>query len=603
MPSSTQTASFDSETNAASGYTAKNYASSTSIVLDSSPARSGYYYFAKPFAANATIVSATLTLYQKGVAAGGTRTLTVQRAATAWTESKITHANKPAVVGLTATRALGNGGVDGRAWTFDVQPLLSQVAAGGVWFGFKVTSDISTALSFFTKNYTKFRPTLTIEWSTGPATPNELHPSNGRAISGARPLLRFGSATAAAQIASYQVQINTSDVWTSPATDTGQVFSAEAQHLVTADVAAGVLQYWRVRVWDANGVASAWSASTSFIRTAKSALAITFPAASPNNFVNDATPPIDWTFAGTQTKFQVAIVDAANPAIIYHNSGVKTSAALSYELPNGVLTATASEYLLVIRAWDNVARESIPGDPAYVEAIRAFTFELSATVDPVTGLVAMVQDLTPFVTFAWTSAVTPDAFRFFVDGKVSGRALDPVDVLESGTSYSHTLTGLSPRRAHSVVVARVVNKVTSSANAATSVITEPEGIWLSELDGSNAVCILTDDNLGTWDTAEVSAAYKPIGTRYSVPLTQTLGARNGNISGALLGEQAAFPTLTIDDWCERAEDLADPAGQLLRLALTDTAVTVCVQKMLIQPANEDGDVGISFEFYEQPKAS
>ncbi len=600
MPTSTQTASFDSETNASKA--TKNYAASKAMVVQSSPLHNGFFYFAKPFGAGNTIVSATLTLFQKGVAAGGSRTLTVQRAATAWTESKLTHNNQPAGTGATATAVLGNGGADGRAWTFDVQPLLSEVSAGGVWFGFKVTSSNATALGLFMKNNTKFRPTLTITWSTGPAQPTELHPSNGRAISGARPLLRFGSAGAASQIASYQLQMHTSDVWTAPATDTGQVFTSLAEHLVTADVAPSVLQYWRVKVWDVNGVASPWSPTASFIRTAKSPLAITFPAVAPDNFVNDATPPIAITFGGTLTKQQYLIVDPANPATIYHDSTVIPSAALSYSLPDGVLTATARSYRLVVRAWDNVTRESIPGDPAYVEAFRDFTFELSNTVSPVTGLVAMVQDLTPFVTTAWTSATTPDAFRFFVDGVVFGAEIAPAAAFISGTSYQYVLTGLKPRSAHVIEVVRVVNNVTSSGNPAVSVRTGPEGIWLSELDGSNPICILTDGDRGTWTSGETSAVYKGINSPYSVVLTQSLGGRNGSIDGLLVGDQGDFPTVSIDDWTERAAALSNPAGQRLRLALTDTALAVCIRQMSPLVADEYGDVPISFEFYEQPEA-
>lgn len=600
MPSKTATASFDTESNASLATT--NYALAKTIKLQSSPVHNGFFYFVKPFpATGATIISATLTLYQQGVAAGGTRTLTVQRVSKAWTESKLNHSNQPTVTGATATSVLGNGGVDGRAWVFDVQPLLAQVASGGVWFGFKVTSNVTTALAMFSKNNTLFRPTLSIQWSTPPATPSNIHPSNGRAVSIARPTITFGGATLDATIGSYRLELNTSDVWTTPAYDSGQVFSAVPEHALTSDVAANVLQYGRVMVWGPDGVASAWSATFTFIRTAKGTLSITFPAASPNNFVNDATPPIAATFSGTLVKYQAFVTDPNNAAKVYWDSGVVPAASIDFTLPEKVLTAVASLYRLTLRAQDNVSREGTPGDPVYVQAQRDFTFELSNTVSPVTGLTITSQPLNHLADATWTSATTPDYFRLFVNGSPVGGYIDPLDVYISGTSYAMTLANLKPDLTQTVTIARVVNKVVSSGNPSISITPNPEGIWLSGTDGSNPVCISNGEVIGTWDTTEISDVVQGINATYPALITQTLGAKTGSVTGVLT-DQVGIPGVSIATWESRANALANPAGQLLRLALTNTNIAVRIYKVNIDPAEEHGDIGIAFSFIQQADA-
>ena len=50
----------------------------------------------------------------------------------------------------------------------------------------------------------------------------------------------------------------------------------------------------------------------SFSRAAKGTLTITNPAASPNNFVVEATPPFIHTFAGTQVAWRKWITEQAD---------------------------------------------------------------------------------------------------------------------------------------------------------------------------------------------------------------------------------------------------------------------------------------------------
>lgn len=597
MPSLVQTAAFDAETNATAP--TKPLGTGKTILLQSTPAHNGFYFFAlSAIPARATIVSAVFKLYQKGVAAGGSRTLAGQRAATQWTESKLVATGQPAGVGSTAGCTFSTAGVDGREWALDVQPLIQEVANGGVWWGLKVTSNNATALAFYSKDNTKFRPVLEVTWTVGPDKPSNISPRNGRAISIARPTIRFGSATGAGQIGSYRLELNTSDSWGSPAYDTTQVFSGTPEHTLTSDVALNVLQYGRVMVWDANGVASAWSDTFTFIRRAQSAAAITLPAASPNNFVNDATPPLAGTSAGTVTKFQFLIVNPADPSQIYHDSGVITSSTLAYTPPEGVLTSLTTNYRLYMRVWDNIDRETIANDTAYVEVFRDFTFVLSNTVDPVTNLNVSTQEPSHLATATWDSATAPDYFRAMIDGQMSGPAILPGDVFLGGTSYRLVMANLRPRRGQAVSIVRVVNGVASALNPVKAVDTAPEGIWLSAKDGSNPVCISNGEDIGSWDTTEISEIVQGVGADFPALLTQTLGARTSTHSG-WLKKQHDIPDVEPEDWETRLKALADPPGQLVRLALTNTNLAGCIYKLIPHPADENGDIEVEFEFVEQ----
>ena len=55
-------------------------------------------------------------------------------------------------------------------------------------------------------------------------------------------------------------------------------------------------------------------------------------------------------------------------------TGKITSTVNEVTPPAGVISSPDSTYSVALRVWDTKQRESIPGDPAYVEVVRAFTF-------------------------------------------------------------------------------------------------------------------------------------------------------------------------------------------------------------------------------------
>lgn len=563
------------------------------------PAVRTWLYFALPPAVQGdTIISATLKLYQIGSASGGSRTLSVVRAAAAWTASTITHNTQPTATGSVATKTLGDGGATGRVWDFDVTALIQAVANGAPWYGFRVTSNNNTALSLVSRLGTAaYRPTLEITYAPNVDPPGDLRPDHGNAVSIARPTLQWTPLVD--ELDSYQTQVSTTSDFSSfvGGEDSGQVFSTDPEHTIGFDLTPGTTYYWRVRVWNSAGVQSDWSTTAEFTRTAKPTLTIDNPAAPASNFVTESTPPFAWTVSGgTQVKYQVQVWRSTT---LLHDSNERNGADGDYTPPTLSLNTT-NTYRLVVRIWDDVARQATPGDPPYVEATRDFTFVQQNTVTPVSTIVA-ASGVSPWPEVTVTRATAPDFFQVFSGGVPVTGLIEPSDVFVSGTTYTITVRSLDPFTTYPAIsVAAVVNGVTSSANPTVSVRTEPEGIWLCDEDGNNPVCILSDASTGQWRTSETSAVHQPVGSPYSVVIYQSKGARNGTVEGFLVGDQPDLEDIDIDEWEARFRALTEPPGQKLILSLTDTTLPVYLRVPLLAPATEEGDIPVSFEAYERP---
>jgi len=263
--------------------------------------------------------------------------------------------------------------------------------------------------------------------------------------------------------------------------------------------------------------------------------------------VEDATPPISWTFTGeTQSAYQIQIKHKANGIeIIDWDTGKITSTITSLTVPAGVINEPSSTtYTLTLRIWDTEQRENTPGDPPYVEIVRDFTFVPGATTGT-TGLTA-VQDASgkPKVTLTWTAATFPDRFNILRNGKIIAAALDPNDTFVSGTSHSWTDYTPSPKRALTYQVQRVVNNIASASNASAVVTVNSRGIWLQEpISGLSLFIAGKEDQDFELDATE--AVLRPIAPD-SVPIgiNQSLGGLSATISGLLVD----YGGLTAQQW-------------------------------------------------------
>lgn len=582
----------------------RNYAGLTYLTVSNagSNRRIFYIYFSRPFPLGATIVSATLKFYQTASATGGSRVLDTRLLAGPYQESKLTWDNRPSSVGATASSgALGDGGGVGREWPVDVTALMQSVSDGAGWYGLSVATTNTTPLSFFSREAAQFQPILEIEWADEPGIPSVLAPSNGRAVSVARPILRFdfSDVSGDTSMAGYQLQMNLgAEDAVSPDYDSGVVAANVPEHLVTFDVAAAEVWFWRSQTQDAAGLWSGWSDWVSFTRTAKPTLTITNPAVAPDDFVSESTPPISWTATG-QVAYQVFITDPVDTTEVLWTSGKVTSTDNSVTLPDLVtpILSPGGTYSVTVRVWDGVERESTPGDPVFVEASRVFTFDLSVSVTPVSSFTVTGAAPRPEAVLGWTRATAPDSFTILRDGVTVAENLVPADLLVSGTTYEYVDTAAPPRGAgHEWSVLAVVGGVSSDSNPTASLTLSPEGIWLSKPDGSLSLLIGGDGF--TAEPHEDSTVHSPLGATNPVLITQAIHGRRGHVDG-FLRAHGDVPGVSVADWLEMWDTIRSVPGQTLNLVLSDTAMKVFIHNALTAPAEEFADsIPIAFDYCE-----
>jgi hypothetical protein len=331
---------------------------------------------------------------------------------------------------------------------------------------------------------------MEIEWTTAPGKPTDLKPSGGRAVSLAKPVLAWTFVDSKGEFQSqYQVQIDDDSGFAAPLYDSGYIVSTEWEHDLSLTAFAGLanddVRYWRVRVKDNYGLESPWSDPVSFARKTKGALVITNPPDEPNNTVEETTPPLQHDFTGRTQKLAQWFIQKLDDDewVTVLNSGRVATTEETYTPPAGKIVSTVDEYREVLRVWDDVARESTPGDPAYVQLIRYFTYVRSGTPAPVETLDVSNGggDDAPGVLLEWTRTLQPDFFSIMVDGRQVAR-VEAADVLVAGDDYRYVLYLINPRKTHSFEVEAVVLDAGkykhSDGNPIVNFKPEPTGYWL-----------------------------------------------------------------------------------------------------------------------------
>lgn len=561
--------------------------------------RQAFVYFNRPFPLGVTIASATLRLTQQRAAdVSASRTLTAAPVVASWLESKITWNNAPGVGTPTASSAAQTGtGTAGRVIEIDVTAIMQAVANGAAWYGLRVVSNDANILPLFSREAGQGAPTLEVTWSDAPQTPTRLVPSAGRAVSVARPVLSWD----ATELAAYQVQLNGSDSWGSPATDTGEVAADLPQYALTSDIAIDAVLWWRVRYKNTAGLWSEWSDGASFTRKALPTVTITNPATSPNNVVTEPTPPFAWTAAG-QVAYRLLVTDAVDPTQVFFDSGKVTSTSTTATPSNDLTLATGRDYRLEVRVFDNVAREATPGVPIYAVAERVFTFALSESTDPVFDLSGSQVDERPWWSMSFKDNTAADQYLFLRDGQPVA-LLDAADVFVDGITYEWVDREASPRTSHQWEVRRVVNGETSQDNPVSSGTITALGAWVSTLDGSHIV-MLAGEGPVRWDADELVELYRPYGGSAVHIVTGAVFGRSGSASGAL----RAYDGRSFADEAAELAALRDrdayPYGTPLILTLSDTSTRIFWYDVVQDERDEfSDDIGLRFRFCELPRVS
>lgn len=583
----------------------KNYASADAIGLRTGSGVSAYGWMKLTSSLNlppsAALTLGKIRLYNRD-AWSGSRTLTIELVTTAWDVSKLTWAKSPTVTVVGAVSVTKSSPAKGAEWLFDVLPLVAGPIAAGTFYGLRVRTS-STVREYLTSTESRIgnKPTFEFEWTTAPATPAALNPSQARAVSLARPTFQFDyrDASIGSAMAAYQLQLNYGSAsFVSPSFDSGTVASSRPEHTFTTDLTPDTSFFWRVRVKSATEW-SDWSAPAESIRKAKGVVTITAPAESPLNIVAEYTPPKAWTFSGTQAAYQVIDTDSANTSIVYADSLRQPGTASTYSSPvpqvfTGGLART------VVRVWDNIARADTPGDPSYSVAARTFTLEYESSVSPVTNFSAVPSASTPVVALTFDRSTAPDSFTILRDGLPWQVGLEPGDLLTSATHYAYIDTTASPRTPHTYTVVAVVNNVGASDSPTQTVSIEPMYIWiLDERDPSWSVALAGQEG-GAWGLGEQSQMIEIIGGDRLLLQSQAMRGYEGSVSGGLYSSLPGVSGLTAQEMRARVWDMKRNPTRIYRLVLSDINIPVIVRNVNVAPTpHAELDYQVSLEFYQQ----
>lgn len=536
-----------------------------------------------PVKKNATVLEGQLVLKQVGTFAG-TVTVTVQRAAEDWSAPRANWNNKPTGVPGATTSLTKTNPPAGTLWVFDIGSLQQAIANGAQDHGYIVESNSTTELKFLSMNASGNRPYLSVAWTTRPEKPTQLRPARG-VVSTSHPVLScdFTDKSGSRQMNAIQVQIDAAGDFTGPDWDSDLVPTDEPQlDLADTDYPGlpnGETTFWRVRVQDGAGLWSLWSDPGTFTRRTKGVLTLTNPAAAPNNKVFEFTPPIGWTFTGTQTHYRVMVAPAGRPKRILYDTEKVRSTENSHALPKGILRDDRS-YIVTVQVWDNyVDREATSLDPVYVEQQRTFTVDFDATVAAPSALVAVRADPAPWVDVTWTRSTAPDSWTILRDAAAIETDLEPADVVDlDGLTYTWRDYTARPEVEHRYRVRSEVNGRLSLAGPIHDLVPACVGIWLADPStGQEVVLGGKDFDATSTDQAET---FTVIGSTDVIRSVMGLNGMTLTFSNLMLRSRDGF---TWNELEETLYDFKSRATDTYRLAFGDLNIPVVLGDITIKP--------------------
>ena len=571
-------------------YPNATYVAATRLQVKSGTHES-FIFFRSPVPPKADMtVSSAIQRIRNAAAQTGSVTLSAQRVGASPKWLRLTWNNRPGVIGSPASQTISNPGAVW--WEIDVTAHVQAIANGSPNYGWKLTTTFATLLRLCSLNSDVYKPTLVVEWTDKPDTPTVLHPVNSKIVETDKPVVRmtYSDPGGDDELDAVQVQIDAAGNFVSGIDfDSGWVTSTtpelDLSTTAYAGLADGATTTLRARVRDEAGGISDWSDPVTFSRDNKGTLAITSPAATPNNFVDEFTPPIAWTLTGeTQKSYRVMIAKVSRPHTWIYDSGRITSTATEHTLPfrwNGRRVLFDDEsYIVYVRVWDAKDRCGL----TYVQATRTFTVQYDGTLAPITDFTASTPSSgAPWVTLQWDRATTPDQWVIVRDGEVIEKEDIATDLLVSGTTYRFIDRTARPLVEHEYKI-RAVDIVTAvrkmAAGSPTVTITPvAQGIWLTNNGGSLEVHLYGED-VENVEYGEDSTSYVPIGGDAAIKITSGLQGMKGVITG-IIGDTTGR---TWDSYKQDLLQMKAAPATTYRLAFGDENIPVVLRDVSVSPA-------------------
>jgi hypothetical protein len=451
--------------------------------------KESYVRFKSPAPSKAKVATTYLYLTQIGAVAG-TNTIAIAPLAEDFGTKQVTWATKPSAGGAAnITTLTKTAPPSGTVWKFDITTFMQDVANGAPNRGLRIRTQTAAEVVFASSEAEGDRPYVEVEWSTPPSKPVALSPSFA-AVSVDKwvQTVDFVDRNGTDALVSVELQIDPttdfagSDLWSAVVATT--IPKVDLALTTYPGLAAGATTNVRARVTDSSGGTSPWSDPVTVSRVAKGTVAITAPGASPNNFVQELTPPITWTVAGmVQDRYRVLVFRTSDPKKILLDTGPVKSTAQTYTIPKKVLTDGVG-YTVTVQVWDNVVRESAGSDTAWVEASRDFTVTYSATVAAASALTALPSTGgSPSVDVKMTRATSPDSWT--IQRQEAGGSwvtvdtdVVPADIATSSTTWVYRDSTARIGVAYTYRAKAEVNGVLSTTDPTASITLSAVGIWL-----------------------------------------------------------------------------------------------------------------------------
>lgn len=538
---------------------------------------------------NATVIGAYLTVYVRGGWTPATA-ITARRITQGWRVGRVDWTTRPSSTTTGQAQLTTDPSLpDGAAVVFDVTTIVQAWVSGKANYGFRLSLDSATTnRDIYSNDFgdQSLRPSLDIEFATPPDAPTNLRPGGARGHSGSKPLLLWDGDLPT----DVEVQLDDDPAFGSPLWSTGWVANAERSYDPAALTALtdNTLYYWKVRVRDANGIASAFSSVDSFYYRTLGTLAISAPAGPT---VTTSKPTVTWSLTG-RTQAAVDVLVYADGVLAYRRGRFATTGT-SFTLPAGIITSPSVTYTIEVRAWDNLPREATGTDLDYAVDTVDVTLATGATVAP-TSVVATQEG--GHIHLTWESATAPDNFVITCNGALVVDDLDPADALVSGTSYAWDVWNGTPWGAQDTWgVQREVGQVLSSSATAVAYY-RPVGIYVADTAAQVEVRILGKESVAT-TLGTTGATFYPLGRRDPIRVVDSVRGLEGSVSGDIVawgGITAASALATLYDIRSRSD-----SGPPLQLVVGSWSLPVRLASLTVEqrPDNEES-YGISFEFFQ-----
>ena len=547
----------------------------------------GWIYFTLPFPRKVRIISAYLNLYSPAAIAGS-YTVTARRASSKWSVNKIRYGAQPNVTGDANGFLARTGAAANTVWAIPVTTMMQEVADGAAWYGFRITGSTSALTKWHASESTSgaYRPTLTVTWTTAPDEPDDLVPSQGRAVSVQYPLMTydFSDPNGEADQASQQIQFAATDtalLANTPAWDSGEVPTTAPQFASGATygtatptttwpgIAVDQVVWWRVRVKDLAGNWSVWSDPESFTRKALGVADIVSAS------ITEGSPALtlSYTGGGTPLHMRVMVYKTTAPNDMIWDSGM-TPWDTAVQIPFGVIDNKDATYRVQLRVWDSILRVATVGNPAYAEVIEDKAVVFSGGVASVTSIAVASDPILPIGHLTWNHAGAPTHFQILrsVDGGTTWNYIGEVeadDALVSGTSYKWDDTSPPAYQSVQWAVVAVIGGAQSNMVTVTGNIRRLT-TFLFRTDGTSVVGFLNvGRSMGFDDTHGI---HEPLAGP-AVLVTQKLGLRRGSVSGRLVDE-IGIAGMTAKSMLASFKSMRKSVGETLFLAYGDETLKV-----------------------------